>query len=291
MNSKSLRKFVRRLQFAQLIARQPRYAKAAYQLIRKPEQTDPLTLGGLSGSEMLGSMMSSPLLWTGNVRVPLRIARNLYLNGRRHEAFGILRRTHGSGARMLEGELLLYSGEVGKAKSIFSAAADRAATKAAALRNIALCHYLEGDMDAAIDTIVLGAAMYPRNMPLMTLFSRIVRKGEEIDRYLSEKVRLAKHGLSANSSAQLIRACGRAGAKAQAEDIASDAIINICAAQQRYKMTEPGEQAETGLPKGQYSSEKGDFILTHISEVAEEAKIRLFLMGGTLLGDVRDKQL
>ena len=290
MNSKSIRKLVRRLQFARIVAQQPRYAKAAYLLIRRPQELDPLTLGGLAESELLPSILSSPLMWTGNAHVPLRLAKNLYLNGRRDQAFSIVRRSPGGGARMLEGELLMYSGDIARARSIFSAAADRAATKAGALRNMAVCHYLEGDMDAAIDTIIVAAAMYPRNMPSMTFFSRIVRNSEDIDRYLREKLRIAKHGLTPGSSAQLVRACGRAGAKRTAEMIASDAIINMCSSR-RPEPEEAPEQSEQTAPKGSYSSENGDLILEHISSVVDEANVRLFLMGGTLLGLIRDNQL
>jgi tetratricopeptide (TPR) repeat protein len=231
-------------------------------------------------------------MWTGNMNVPLPIAKNLYLNGQQDQAFSILRRTRGSNARMVEGELLMYSGKLRKAMSIFSAAADRSATRSAALNNLALCHYLQGNMDAAIDTIIVGAAIYPSSMSLMTLFSRLVRTRDEIDRYLTEKARLAKRGLSTGCSAQLIRACGRVGARSKAEGIASDAIINMCAVSNvNDSAVEQRRRTETGLLRGQYSSKKGDVILEHISEIMQQARVRLFLMGGTLLGLIRDKRL
>jgi hypothetical protein len=193
---------------------------------------------------------------------------------------------------MMEGELLMYSGNLPKAMRIFSAAVDRSSTRAMALNYAALCHYLQGNMDAAIDTTIVGAAIFPTNIPLMTLFSRLVRSSDEIDRYLTDKVRLAKRGLSAGCSAQLIRACGRVGARDKAERIASDAIINMCAVSNEDRTdVEQHKRTETGLLRGQYSSKKGDVILEHISEVMHQAKVRLFLMGGTLLGLIRDKRL
>jgi hypothetical protein len=189
---------------------------------------------------------------------------------------------------MVEGELLMYSGQLIRAMSVFTAAADRPATKAAALSNVALCHYLQRNMDAAIDAVIVGAAIYPTSMAMMTFFSRIVRTSDEIDRYFAEKIRLAKRGLSTGCSAQLIRACGRVELRAKAEEIACDAIVNMSMSKDS---VEQPKRTETGLLRGQYSSKKGDMILQHIAAVTQQAKLRLFLMGGTLLGLIRDGRL
>lgn len=291
MTGKFVRKLVRRVQFAKLVATDPEKAKATYTLIRWPQLIDPITLNGLAGSNLLKQILRSELMWTGNPSVPLQLAKHLYLAGQADGALRILRSTPGRSARMLEGEFYLYSGNLEKARAIFSAAVDRSATKAAALRNVALCQYLGGDLDSAIDTAVVGAAIYPRNMPLITFLSRVVREREEIERYFSEKLRVAKHGLSASSSAQLVRACARVGARQRGESVASDAILNLCINQDEHKLSIPAKHAATGLPKGEYSSDKGDIILQHIAAVMSGASINLFLMGGTLLGLIRDKKL
>jgi hypothetical protein len=174
---------------------------------------------------------------------------------------------------------------------IYSAATDRQATKPEACKNVALCHYLKGDLDSAVETLLIGAALHPRMMSLMTLFSRIVRDKEDIRRYLGEKMRIAKNGFTANSATQFVRACGRAGAIQEGERAARAAVVNLCQSRRFAALSSEERHEETGLKKGSYSSDKGEAILTHVSKIAQNSNVRLFPVGGTLLGLVRDKEL
>lgn len=291
MASKFIRRLVRRVQFASLVAANPGRSKAIYRLIAKPQSVDAFSLGGLAESEALGRLKSSSLISTGNVQVPLKVAENLFLNGQIDEAFALVRRTPGRTAQLIDGWLSLYTGDLDRAMNIFSAATDRQATKLEGCKNVALCHYLKGDLDRAVDSLMIGAALYPRAMASMTLFSRIVRHEEDIRRYLSEKMRLAKNGFTAGSAAQFVRACGRAGAIKEGESTARAAVVNLCQSERNEVADSAERHEQTGLKRGSYSISKGEVILKHVSDVAQSANIRLFPIGGTLLGLVRDKEL
>lgn len=290
MRSKFFRRLLRRAQFASLVAGDPARSKAMYRLIAAPQSVDAFSLDGLSESVVLDRLKSSSLISTGNYRVPLKVAENLYLNGRIDEAFGLLRSSPGRDAQLLDGWLSLYNGDLQRAGDIFSAATDRQATKIEACKNLALCRYLEGDLDRALDALIVGAAISPRTMAPMTLFSRIVRHKEDIGRYLSEKMRLAKNGFTASSAAQFVRACGRAGATEEGERAAKAAVINLVRSV-KPAATPSSRHAETGLKKGFYSRDKGAAILSQVLALARGAGIRLFPVGGTLLGLIRDAEL
>src|SRR5690606_38745012 len=196
----------------------------------------------------------------------------------------------GREAQLADGRMSLFAGDLDRAMSIFSAAMDRQATKADACRYLAQCYYLKDDLDRAVRTVSIGAAIWPRAAPLMTLFSRIVRNGEDIRRFLDEKVRVARNGFTMGTAAQFVRACGRAGAVEEGEQTARDAVVNQC---QKGITRLNGAQChlETGLKKGAYSRRKGGIVLDHIAQATQSSRLRLFAMGGTLLGLVRDGQL
>src|SRR5690606_11155212 len=175
IESKFVRKLIRRVQFASIVAANPWQGGAMYKLIKQPGAVDSVSLGGLAGSPLIERLKSSPLISTGNALVPVRVAENLYLKGCWDDALALLRKTPGRDAQMKDGWLSLFRGDVDRAMSIFSAAMDRQATKIQACRNLALCHYIQGDLDRAVETVRIGAAMSPKTSSLMTLFSRLVR--------------------------------------------------------------------------------------------------------------------
>src|SRR5690606_16400671 len=212
IESKLAKKLVRRLQFASLVATRPWESGAMYRLIAKPGTVDSISLGGVAGSSVIDRLKASSLMTTGNVLVPVKVAENLYLTGDVHEALKLVRRARGREAQPADGRMSLFAGDLDRAMSIFSAAMDRQATKADACRYLAQCYYLKDDLDRAGRTVSIGAAIWPRAAPLMTLFSRIVRNGEDIRRFLDEKVRVARNGFTMGTAAQFVRACGRAGA-------------------------------------------------------------------------------
>lgn len=292
IDSKLIKKLIRRMQFASIVATNPWQGGAMYKLIKTPDAVDSVSLGGLANSPMIDRLKSSELIVTGNVLVPIKIAENLYLNGCWDDALALLRKTPGRDAQMKDGWLSLFRGDIDRAMSIFSAAMDRQATKIEACRNLALCYYLKGDLDRAIETVTIGAALSPKTSSLMTLFSRLVRNRADIDKYLQEKMRIARNGFTIGTAAQFIRACGRAGAIEAGEQTARDAIVNHC---QKHRLSRPLNGAEchleTGLKKGAYSRDKGEIVLNHIAQVARESGVRFFVMGGTLLGLIRDGKL
>lgn len=275
-----MRRWVRRARFAFLAAAIPGRSKALYQLIARPASVDATAFGGLFDARTLDRLKSSSLISTGSVQVPLRLAEILYLNGRIEEAFEWVRRTPGLEPQLMDGWFSLYTGDIARAMTIFAAAAETQSAKSEALANLALCHYLEGDLDKAMDSLSIAAAFDPRTTFPMLLFSRIVRHREDIRRYLSEKARLARLGQSASNAAAFVRACGRAGAVMEGEDAARAAVADINRAR-----TAPGPK------KHFYSRGAGELILKHVVDVAQNADIRLFPMGGTLLGLIRDGEL
>src|SRR5690606_9037510 len=212
IESKFVRKLIRRVQFASIVATNPWQGGAMYKLIKQPGAVDSVSLGGLAGSPLIERLKSSPLISTGNALVPVRAAENLYLKACWAGACALRRKRPGREAQMRAGWRSLFRGEVDRAMSIFSAAMDRQATKIQACRNLALCHYIQGDLDRAVETVRIGAAMSPKTSSLMTLFSRLVRDTHDIERFLDEKMRIARNGFTIGTAAQFIRACGRAGA-------------------------------------------------------------------------------
>jgi len=292
IESKFVRKLIRRVQFASIVATNPWQGGAMYKLIKQPHAVDSVSLGGLADSPLIDRLKSSQLISTGNVLVPIRVAENLYLKGCWDDALALLRKTPGRDAQMKDGWLSLFRGDIDRAKSIFSAAIDRQATKIEACRNLALCYYIEGDLDRAVETVTIGAALSPKTSSLMTLFSRLVRGTHDIERFLEEKMRIARNGLTIGTSAQFIRACGRAGAIEVGERTARDAVVNHC---QKHAGAAPLNGAEyhieTGLKKGAYSPGKGEKVLNHIAQVTQSSGVRFFPMGGTLLGLVREGEL
>ena len=292
IESKFVRKLIRRVQFASIVAANPWQGGAMYKLIKQPGAVDSISLGGLAGSPLIERLKSSPLISTGNALVPVRVAENLYLKGCWDDALALLRKTPGRDAQMKDGWLSLFRGDVDRAMSIFSAAMDRQATKIQACRNLALCHYIQGDLDRAVETVRIGAAMSPKTSSLMTLFSRLVRDTHDIDRFLDEKMRIARNGFTIGTAAQFIRACGRAGATEAGERTARDAVVNFC---QKHPADAPLNgveyHVETGLRTGAYSRGKGEMVLNHIAEVAQGSGVRFFAMGGTLLGLIREGEL
>ena len=88
----------------------------------------------------------------------------------------------------------------------------------------------------------------------------------------------------------MIRACGRAHARKAGDAIAYEAI-NDLAATGRTDSKSRKKRPIAGLPQGQYRSEKGKRIFQHIAETEQQMGVRLFLIGGTLLGHVRDNAL
>lgn|GEM_PF-2654008 len=290
IESKLFKKLVRRVQFASLVATRPWEGGAMYRLIAKPGTVDPISLGGVADSPVIDRLKASSLMSTGNVLVPVKVAENLYLKGDVEDALKFVRSTPGREAQLADGRMSLFAGDLDRAMSIFSAAMDRQATKADASRNLALCYYLKRDLDRAVRTVSIGAAISPRTGSLMTLFSRIVRDRDDIRTFLEEKVRVARNGFTMGTAAQFVRACGRAKAVEEGEQTARDAVVNHC-----QKAVTPLNGAEyhleTGLKKGAYSRRKGEIVLDHIAQATGSSGLRLFAMGGTLLGLIRDSRL
>ncbi len=272
------KKLSRNLPFALAALKHPITAKRVFDLWRNPGAPDPKQLrAAASGSKNAH--------WPASVRA--RVAESLYINGQFDDAFELLNQKAAMPTRMMEGWLSLFLGKTEHATRIFSALSDRPSSRYEALKNSAYALYLQGELDAAIGTVTAAIANNPARMPAITLLSRIVRNEQEIERVLGEKQRIARKGLTLASSAQLIRACGRASAWRYAEHIAADAVINL-----PFTADQPNAgNSATGLPKGSYTSKKGNLILRHFDEVAENSGVRFFLMGGTLLGLVRDNAL
>ena len=290
MRSDFTSRWTRRIRLGSLIAASPTRAGAIYQLVTAPHSLDVLSLGGLSKSRALDRLIRSSLIATGSVHVPLQVAESLYWNGRIDEAFNLIRRTPGYEARLIDGRLSLYKGDLDRAVEIFSAGPQDEASEPEACVGLALCHYLGGDLGRAIDTLVRGTARYAAHAPLMMLFSRIVRDRKDVRRCLDEG-RLPLRGLSSSSAAAFVRACGRAGAIAEGEESARSAAIEFCQQRNPAAASTADRHEKSGLRRGIYSRAQAEAILTHVSEVAQSAKTRLFPMGGTLLGLVRDQAL
>src|SRR5690606_18440332 len=66
IESKFVRKLIRRVQFASIVAANPWQGGAMYKLIKQPGAVDSVSLGGLAGSPLIERLKSSPLISTGN---------------------------------------------------------------------------------------------------------------------------------------------------------------------------------------------------------------------------------
>src|SRR5690606_2347806 len=86
IESKLVKKLVRRVQFASLVDTRPWESGAMYRLIAKPGTVDSVSLGGVAGSPVIDRLKASSLMTTGNVLVPVKVAENLYLRGDVNEA-------------------------------------------------------------------------------------------------------------------------------------------------------------------------------------------------------------
>lgn len=290
MNAKIIRRVVRRVQFASLVAKSPRQGSALYRLLARPDSVDTSSLDGVAQSKALDRLLRSSLIATGSVYPALKIGESLYLNGRIDEAFAFVRRFPGEAAELLDARLSLYNGDLDRATAI-SAAAIRRSSAPEAYGLAALCHYVRGDADKALDVLIPGAARHPKATFLMVLFSRIVRRREEVRRYLREKEGASEEGFSTHTAAQFVRACGRAGAVEEGEIAARSAAAELHGVR---AATAPGAagKAEKSRPKGGLrSGSQGDLVLKHVLEVGRNAQVTLFPLGGTLLGLVRDGAL
>jgi tetratricopeptide (TPR) repeat protein len=264
------------LQYALYALRNPGLAKKIYDLRNNLKSWD---LGKNFNPTLLPHNLPS--------KVINKIALSLYLHGQFDDALKILRWKGDSSSSMTEGWLLLYLGENEKARKLFSALVNRAPKRIEALKNLAYVDYLENRLDDAVkllqDAICLDASI----VPPVTLLSRIIKDRSYLEYITKNYHSQSKRGFSSRSYAQLIRACVRCQATDIAEKIVEDAIINIQIKGEKNKPT----KVATGMPKGQYTNEKGNIILDQFSEVMENHGIQYFLMGGTLLGLIRDNKL
>lgn len=274
-----MKNIFRKLQYATYALKHPFTAKRLLDLKRDP--------GNFNLAFRLSKEKIPGILPSG---IRASIALNLYVNRQFDDAFKFIRSERDYDCLMMEGWLSLFFGDNDRARKIFSALSNRRKHKAEALKNLAFFYYLDGQTEDAVKLLDIAISSFPSQLAPVTLLSRIVSNEGQIESIMESKNRNARSGFSPRSYAQFIRACNRAGAYSTAEDIAVDAVINILTAYSQ-KGGNGSAGTQTGLPKGQFTSNKGNVILTQLSHVAEEHGARFFLMGGTLLGMVRDNNL
>ncbi len=282
MQKKLIKGIRRGLPFALSAMRSPLTAKKAYDIWRNPGQISEQDLDELTRNSLAAA-------WPATVRA--RIAETLYINGRFDEALELLHKSKGTDPKNMEGWLLLYLGKYRRALEIFSALSDLPKPKPDALKNQAFTRYLMGNLDEAVRTLIIAIALSPSRTPSITLLSRIVRNQREIDELLLEMQRLAKTAITAAGSAQLVRACARAGAKQEGEKVARNALVNMALSRAAGTHVSERKATETGMPEGRFTGERGILVLDHFAQAISGNDARFFLMGGTLLGMVRDNKL
>jgi hypothetical protein len=211
------------------------------------------------------------------------------MSGRFDDAIALLQARSEPASGMTEGWLLIFLGQLDRAEALFSVLACEDKSRTEALKNLCLVFNLRGQLDEALKVLTTAIVRQPSHTGCLMLLSRIVRDENDITHLLQEIQRAGTRHLSVAAAVHMIRACGRAHARKAGDSIAHEAIVELATASPDNSSRR--KRPIHGLPQGQFTSERGERIFHHIAESKKEIGVRLFLMGGTLLGHVRGNAL
>lgn len=221
----------------------------------------------------------------------VRLARLLYQDDRAEEAQDLLRRAPAAASiKTLEGTLHQYLGNFDAAEDCFSLVAEGQQNKGTALANLAHIYWLRGQRAQAMELLHSTIRDHPRFLRPVTLFGRYAEHPEEVEHLFEELQIRTNSNIPGRNYAQLVRTCMRPEATETARQVAEAAAIRLASLARSGKALIKRNE-HTGLPTGAFTEARGNIALSDLAEVGRQNGIRFFLMGGTLLGHVRDGAL